>query len=367
MSLYAALFLWGPVLCMMLQLFCMAHAVVCPRGEPEAFECEPCLSMRNLEMLSSRGIALPHVQLYDLNCTHVFSLCKNDGVGAQIHAQISVMAYARAKGLTYIHAPIVELAHFAGGQPSFRMAAQMAAQMDNFFNLGFGEMTLPEAARQNITACGVKHCHRFFDSHAGAAGGPACYNSIKFELLQKYLRSPKPPPPLSTSLALSVAIHVRRGDVSRDAEADRYTSNEFYASVLSGIKSGLPSYLREAMDICIVSEGSPSDFESIVRQHPSTRLVLATDLEQSMHLLASADVLVMAKSSFSYLAALFNTGMVVYERFWHAPNPDWLEVHDLPILFNTTATHNFLANRMFSRNWKLQSSCSTVGIPRAVV
>lgn len=197
-------------------------------------------------MLSSRGIALPRFQLFDLDCTHVFSLCKNDGVGAQLHAQVSVIAYARAKGLTYIHAPIVELAHFAGGNPSLRMAAPMAAQMDNFFNLGFGEMTLLEAAQQNITACGVKHCHRFFDSHAGAAGGPACYNSIKYELLQKYLHAPKPPPLSSSasSLALRVAVHVRRGDVSRAAAAERYTDNEFYSAVLSGIKATLPPYLR---------------------------------------------------------------------------------------------------------------------------
>ena len=41
--------------------------------------------------------------------------------------------------------------------------------------------------------------------------------------------------------------------------------------------------------------------------------------------LATADILVMSKSSFSYLAAILNvTGIVLYHPFWHYPLADWL-------------------------------------------
>jgi len=44
----------------------------------------------------------------------------------------------------------------------------------------------------------------------------------------------------------------------------------------------------------------------------------------SLNALIYADILVLAKSSFSYVAGLLNDGIVVYEPFWHAPRPDWI-------------------------------------------
>jgi hypothetical protein len=43
----------------------------------------------------------------------------------------------------------------------------------------------------------------------------------------------------------------------------------------------------------------------------------------TLHHLIKADVLVIAKSSFSYLAALYNENEVIYVNFWHKPLPYW--------------------------------------------
>jgi hypothetical protein len=37
----------------------------------------------------------------------------------------------------------------------------------------------------------------------------------------------------------------------------------------------------------------------------------------------SSDILVMSKSSFSYVAALLHQGLVIYEPFWHRPMGHW--------------------------------------------
>ena len=45
----------------------------------------------------------------------------------------------------------------------------------------------------------------------------------------------------------------------------------------------------------------------------------------SIERLATADILVMSKSSFSYLAAILNVdGIVLYHPFWHYPPAGWL-------------------------------------------
>jgi hypothetical protein len=41
--------------------------------------------------------------------------------------------------------------------------------------------------------------------------------------------------------------------------------------------------------------------------------------------LVAADVLVMSKSSFSYVAAILNEGTVIYDRYARAPLPIWVE------------------------------------------
>ena len=42
--------------------------------------------------------------------------------------------------------------------------------------------------------------------------------------------------------------------------------------------------------------------------------------------LTSADILIMAKSSFSYAAALFSRGIKIYQPFLHQPQKDWITV-----------------------------------------
>jgi hypothetical protein len=42
-----------------------------------------------------------------------------------------------------------------------------------------------------------------------------------------------------------------------------------------------------------------------------------------------ADILVIGKSSFSYVAGLYNTNTVYYFNFWHSPLNNWINVDEL--------------------------------------
>ena len=47
------------------------------------------------------------------------------------------------------------------------------------------------------------------------------------------------------------------------------------------------------------------------------------------HHLVNANVLVLAKSSFSYLAGLYNQNIVYYIDFWHTPMPNWININNM--------------------------------------
>jgi hypothetical protein len=42
--------------------------------------------------------------------------------------------------------------------------------------------------------------------------------------------------------------------------------------------------------------------------------------------LIHADLLVTSKSTVSYLPAIINKGIIIYEHFWHAPLQHWLDM-----------------------------------------
>ena len=57
--------------------------------------------------------------------------------------------------------------------------------------------------------------------------------------------------------------------------------------------------------------------EGVVRMH------LNGDVFESLDALINAEIFVMAKSSFSYTAALLSRGIVIYNQFWHASLQRW--------------------------------------------
>lgn len=62
------------------------------------------------------------------------------------------------------------------------------------------------------------------------------------------------------------------------------------------------------------------DFDVIPNLHKCINL----DPIESLKGMATADALIISRSSFSYLAALFSKGIVIYFPLWHQPLKEWL-------------------------------------------
>jgi hypothetical protein len=66
------------------------------------------------------------------------------------------------------------------------------------------------------------------------------------------------------------------------------------------------------------------DFSSLLEVYENAEVCYQYNSWQSLTSLANADILIMSKSSFSYIGAVLNTsGLVIYQQFWHEPLSRW--------------------------------------------
>jgi len=141
------------------------------------------------------------------------------------------------------------------------------------------------------------------------------YNLIKPEIQKLYWSVKRDIHLKYKSNKISVAVHIRRGDISKNNNADRWIEFDHYMKIINNLNSNIGN---ENLDIHIFSEGTVADF-SIFNQENVTLQLNGSDLE-ALHHMCSADILVTGQSSFSIMAAYFNMNFIVYtplKNFMH--------------------------------------------------
>jgi hypothetical protein len=128
----------------------------------------------------------------------------------------------------------------------------------------------------------------------------------------------RPMPPMVGQRPVQVAVHIRRGDVSlcMKEESFRYIPNLHYQKILENMV--LPQHPNANITIFSESENA-DDWHGLSKYHLALD-VNPVDVWKSM---VDADVLVMSKSSFSLVPAVFSAGEVIYTPFWHNPLSTW--------------------------------------------
>jgi len=131
----------------------------------------------------------------------------------------------------------------------------------------------------------------------------------------------------------TVAVHVRRGDVSARS-GGMFTPNDYYITALRLIREQYPR-----ADVHIFSSSrDPSEFDDIKSELSSSSEhktwsglhLNGSPLVDWMHF-ATADIFVMAKSTFSHVPAVLNEGCVVYQHHWRAPLSQWVGLDTLAV------------------------------------
>lgn len=248
--------------------------------------------------------------------TTVTCLGKNDGGGAQVHAVLSVAAFCQFFGVTFRHTPLGRISHVRsdGSDLSRDYSPYWEEQLDRFGFVEQSEEAEPlegPLALLGLILRGKSRNRHFSLLHAHTVTNliPEAFLSVK-PIHQTKVHS--------TKTSLVCAVHVRRGDVSQSgAEAFRYSSNAEVHAAISYVRRICPN---ERIKFRIVTQDKVLADDELFQ---NCTVVGTGDPTEAFDELVSADLLVVAKSSFSYVAGLLSQGHVFCPRFWHPPIPTW--------------------------------------------
>jgi hypothetical protein len=250
-----------------------------------------------------------------------------DGAGSQIHSIFSILLFAKKFNLIYVHTPIKNIEHYRGDRDEW------SRRWEDFFSLGKDEIPVKSIDSSQVKSVFVKYplllnkksntlflvsnCHSYTDTC------PSDFSLIIDDLRKKYNLKNHSPKTAKTR-ELQLCVHIRRGDVnSTNRNSFRYSSN---ISIKKNLVKILEFYNRQDIrfKLSIYSEGEEKDFVEFKELNPI--FCLNENEFITFDKLVNADILVTAKSSFSYVAGLLNKGIVFYEPFWHKPLPSWIHI-----------------------------------------
>jgi hypothetical protein len=261
-------------------------------------------------------------------------LGRHDGAGAQALAVVSTLLWAEATGCRYLHTPFAQMAHRVDATRE-----EWAARWERFLNLGHGErrvqrsariipardlLTRPETLAKPRTVVAAPYFHwREFQA-------PGTLERLRPLLRRKYSSGSKSGVRIHRGApgSLMMAIHVRRGDITEDRR-DFYTHNDLVMNTIEGVRA-VARDLGRTLHLNLFSEGPEEMFAPFAAA--GCTLHLDRDPFEAFHNMVSADILVQAKSSFSYLAGMISTGIVLHERYatnaageaFYRHAPDWI-------------------------------------------
>jgi hypothetical protein len=232
---------------------------------------------------------------------------RDDGFGAQYQSIIWTILFAEVKGDTFLYSDIVRMDN--------------PEDINNFLE-------------KAIDCMNIKGNYPQVDSVGGvtiyAPKWPYFYKEIEYDMERfhdsksfqkiKYLYYKNKVSPFANDV-VNVAVHVRRPNKCDVRIEGTDTPDEYYIRCIKAIDAKYKAENKQCL-FHIFSQGSEELFQEY-KQFP-VRFHLNEDVFDTFNHLVFADVLVLSKSSYSYVAALLSNGMIIYKPFWHPPRKHWL-------------------------------------------
>ena len=222
-----------------------------------------------------------------------------EGAATQALMAMYAMNFSLFSGIPYVHTRFSNVAH------ADRQADDWADAWEEYFNLGFNEsvsetkiqraISLPDAMYQIQYIYDIPDFAKVFEKTLPV-------------FKQKYLANKSQN--LSHNRKINVCIHVRRGDVEIDKNSEMWTSISSVKACLDHLLKLLANIDHE-IQLNLFSVGEKSSFREL--NGMKINFHLNTDPIWTHKCLVETDILIAAKSNFSYLAALLGEAVVIYE------------------------------------------------------
>jgi len=254
----------------------------------------------------------------------------SDGFGAQYHRLVGIYCLAKLIDAKYAHTPIIRFEH---------LPENYSEKINQHFGLNkfeLGQNGVPEVFQETISNTipntldslkidtqGENKLIKIGMPHHILDNNPDLFDVGMNELreLKKKINLPE-----FVNNKTNIAIHIRRGDVGTESNSDRYTDNNYYVNIINKLNEKY-----KGCNIFIFSQGTEGFDE--FKQIQNVKILNDFDVIETFEYLCNADVLIMAKSSLSYLAALYSNSSDIYmEPFTHWPHKKlnrWKSMNDL--------------------------------------
>ena len=256
-----------------------------------------------------------------------------DGVGAQFQRIISILALAKKYNCQYIYESINSFEHISNDAINYvklideyfqihKLAANITGIKFNNVEFLKGSITSEQmeyykekSKNLNILLI-MDNAYSIFDKE------PNSYDII-MPLLREIKQTIEIPE--YNNVDKNIAIHIRRGDVSQYSNNSRYVDLSYYQNIINKLankyKNGNFFIFTE------ISNNNKDEFDNFIKNNNNNninmKLMADLDILLTLEYLIKSDVLVMSKSSFSYIAGLYNNNEVYYMNFWHSKLDRW--------------------------------------------
>mmetsp|Transcript_21112 Transcript_21112/g.59018 ORF Transcript_21112/g.59018 Transcript_21112/m.59018 type:complete len:333 (-) Transcript_21112:40-1038(-) len=276
----------------------------------------------------SAGIApLPSIQPTDSR-GRLCHRTQRDGVGAVILNMLFAKALASQCGLQYIGSfpprhQHLELARLIGLPEPLQELPAEAIRLARATHL------TPEVESRGPWANATYYIHAidlFLELDTSAKAVSTLFHPGFRLKLRRTIRPPTGTLWSQPTSSLRVAVHLRRGDAYQfpvgPGSVLRLQPNRYSLQILRCVRR-----IDPAAEFVIFSSspfGDAQGFMSGDFQQLGAVLRLDGPLQEAWSHFAWAEVLVLSRSSFSFVPALFARGVVVFDEFWHHPLVHWL-------------------------------------------
>lgn len=250
-----------------------------------------------------------------------------DGMGAQYQRIVGIICLVQYYGYTYVHTKLNKIGHINN--------KELISQIDNYFGIEKkyknvdeykydviidyknGNLSDYDINDKNVLLI-MQNSFRWTENNTDIY---YLYMPVLRELIM----------PRKTFLfdneSTNIAIHVRRRDVNLKRNIGRYVPISTIKKIIEGITL---KYIDKKFKIHIFTEitDDNKDEFSIFSNDENIKIFNDNVIDTINHMIY-ADVLIMTKSSFSYIAGLYNKNIVYYTPFWHNPLKNWIDIQSL--------------------------------------
>lgn len=271
---------------------------------------------------------------------------RGEGPGSQALMLMDAIHFARITGLEYVHTPFSLIEHADRPMPDWAQAWEEA------FNLGAGEIPCTSPRHRVVNYCyNTEELALCF----GWLGRREEWRRLLAQQLPDFRRKFYANKSILPARGVRLAVHLRRGEISSHSHSQLFTDTAAVVRVTRAVSAALTEH-HVAHSVLLYSEGSAADFAEFIipgvdvaKYRVGRRVALPErgevpiadtiddtikdaikdaikDLRQQEALqhLVEAEVLIMAKSSFSHYAGLISTGIRICENNCKL-NDAWLE------------------------------------------